>query len=957
MNRSKRNSKHQCGEVFCTTCRDYYLEGHQCYMRPYKSKKSNGKSTEKDVETTDNFSDDTAPEETETFDNDIYGESYIFFDFECRQESMQQCESGYELCEATGKCKNCQKANCGSYLHEPNLCVAHKVCMHCLDEAVTSDSSCEQCGKHEHVFAGKDAADEFCKWLFSGENNGSIVQAHNFRSYDAFPILQYLYRNSILPKVIPNGTKIMSIEVPCCKIKMIDSLNFMPTSLSKLPAMFGLSEIKKGYFPHLFNTEANANIILPNLPDIKYYNPEGMKPEDRKCFVQWYEIHKNDKFEFNKELLEYCKSDVDILRRCCLQFRKLFMEVSASCEEDPGVDPFENCITIASACNLVFRRNYLNENTIGLIPAHGYRPLETHSIKAIKWLKYYAFANGVDIQHARNGGEKQVNSVKLDGYYIDDDGRQVALEYNGCLFHGCLNCFDRETINPLNGQTMKDLYDRTLEKEEMLKKEGFKVISVWECQFDKEINENEEMKQFIGNIDIVTPLDPRDAFYGGRTEGFKLYEEANNAQTIKYYDVTSLYPFTNKCKRYVCGHPKSITENFTDLSNYEGLIKCRVLPPRRLLYPLLPLKLNNKLMFVLCKSCAENKQQTPCTHSDSERSFIGTWTTIELKKALTLGYTVLNTYEVWHFEETSQYDPQTKSGGLFTEYINNFLKIKQQASGWPKWVTSKDQKQQYIDNYYDHEGVLLDHSKIEKNPGLRALAKLMLNSFWGKFGQRSNMVQSEYTDQPAKYFDMLTSDKQEVTDVNFVSDEMVEMRWRYKEEFVETSLRTNVVIAAYTTAHARLQLYSYLELLQDKVIYADTDSIVFVSREGEREPTLGDYLGDLTDEVPDGDIIQFVTGGPKNYAYKVQKGYDISTVCKVRGITLNYKNSLQITYNTIKDMVLGSWDDIITVCDDFKIVRDRKTSNLLTTSQQKQYQIVFDKRVVKSDLSTVPYGY
>ena len=605
----------------------------------------------------------------------------------------------------------------------------------------------------------------------------------------------------------------------------------------------------------------------------------------------------------------------------------------------------------------MFRRNYLRENTIGLIPSHGYRPLETHSIKAMKWLKCFAFKNNVEVQHARNGGEKQVNNVKLDGYYIEEDGTEVALEYNGCLFHGCPTCFDRDTTNPLNGQTMKDLYDRTLEKERMLQEEGFKLITMWECHFEKEIKKNIEIKEFIDNIEMATPLDPRDAFYGGRTEGFKLYEEANQQQEIKYYDVTSLYPYTNKCKMYVCGHPKSVTENFRDLSSYEGLIKCKILPPRKLLYPLLPLKLNGKLMFVLCKSCAESKQQSPCTHKDDQRAFTGTWTTMELKKALELGYAVIHTYEIWHYEETSQYDHETKTGGLFTEYINNFLKIKQQASGWPKWATSEEQKQLYIQNYYQHEGIMLDYDKIEKNPGMRSLAKLMLNSFWGKFGQRSNMIQSQYTHDPAKFFDILSSDKQEVTDVNFVSEEMVEMRWRYKEEFVETSLRTNVVIAAYTTAHARLQLYSYLEMLQDRVLYADTDSIIFVSRQGEEEPKLGDYLGDLTDEVPNGKIIQFVTGGPKNYAYKVMKGSGIETNCKIRGITLNYKNSLQITYEAMRDMVLGSWDDTITVHDDFKIIRDRNSSSLLTTTQHKQYRIVFDKRVVTSDLNTVPYGY
>jgi hypothetical protein len=58
------------------------------------------------------------------------------------------------------------------------------------------------------------------------------------------------------------------------------------------------------------------------------------------------------------------------------------------------------------------------------------------------------------------------------------------------------------------------------------------------------------------------------------------------------------------------------------------------------------------------------------------------------------------------------------------------------------------------------------------------------------------------------------------------------------------------------------------------------------------KPELGDYLGDLTDEVPDNRIIEFVTGGPKNYAYKIVRPDKDgnTTICKVRGITLNYKN-------------------------------------------------------------------
>ena len=104
-----------------------------------------------------------------------------------------------------------------------------------------------------------------------------------------------------------------------------------------------------------------------------------------------------------------------------------------------------------------------------------------------------------------------------------------------------------------------------------------------------------------------------------------------------------------------------------------------------------------------------------------------------------LGYQVLKIYEVYHWKETTRYDPETKEGGLFASYINTFLKFKQEASGPPDWVKTPDDAQDHIDRYFEKEGVSLDGEKIEKNPGLRALAKLCLNSFWGKFGQRLNL--------------------------------------------------------------------------------------------------------------------------------------------------------------------------------------------------------------------------
>jgi hypothetical protein len=95
------------------------------------------------------------------------------------------------------------------------------------------------------------------------------------------------------------------------------------------------------------------------------------------------------------------------------------------------IDLFQKCSTIASACNLVFRTKFLRPDTIGIIPAQGYRQEEKHSIKAKQWIKYLSRTEGVHIQHARNGGEKEIGPYKVDGYYENENGQKYVLEFNG----------------------------------------------------------------------------------------------------------------------------------------------------------------------------------------------------------------------------------------------------------------------------------------------------------------------------------------------------------------------------------------------------------------------------------------------------------------------------------------------------------------------------------------------
>lgn len=194
------------------------------------------------------------------------------------------------------------------------------------------------------------------------------------------------------------------------------------------------------------------------------------------------------------------------------------------------------------------------------------------------------------------------------------------------------------------------------------------VIEMWECDFNSMVRTGMDMQNFFANHPELrqTPLDPRNAFFGGRTNAVKLYHKCKENERIHYMDVCSLYPFVNKFCKYPIGHPKLYIGHDEcsklSLDSLEGLIKCTVLPPTKLYHPVLPSRMHGKLMFYLCFTCAVNMFEGTCSHSDKERMFTGTYVADELRKAVNLGYTVVEYHEIWEYKVV-QYDKDTKSGG------------------------------------------------------------------------------------------------------------------------------------------------------------------------------------------------------------------------------------------------------------------------------------------------------
>ena len=275
----------------------------------------------------------------------------------------------------------------------------------------------------------------------------------------------------------------------------------------------------------------------------------------------------------------------------------------------------------------IFRSKYIRNNTIAVVD----EPIEEkYSKQSISWLNHLENPN---IKHALNGGEQIICGAKVDGF---DENTNTVYQYHGCFWHGCRKCYSENTINNVNKEEMGDLNEKTKQRSNQIKEAGYNLVEMWECKWTKSTEYKNSEKP-----EIVEPLNPRDAFFGGRTNTFKLWTKSSKKKKIKYIDVCSLYPTVQFYDWYPVGHPEKIIKPDYYSKKWFGIIKCKVLPPKNLYHPVLPVKVkmdkNEKLLFPLCLKCAEKKIRK-CLHSENERMITGTWSTIEVNKAIEKGY-------------------------------------------------------------------------------------------------------------------------------------------------------------------------------------------------------------------------------------------------------------------------------------------------------------------------------
>jgi hypothetical protein len=519
-----------------------------------------------------------------------------------------------------------------------------------------------------------------------------------------------------------------------------------------------------------------------------------------------------------------------------------------------------------------------------------------------------------------------------------------------------------EPIEALDNKTPNELWEKTCDRLNELKSD-YNVIVMTECELKKQMMESNALKNFIEDRKKYYKLrkscgggiNPRDAFFGGRTNCITHYAQAYEDISLEYVDFKSLYPFVLKNRPFPINHPKTIIKNFQDIRSYFGLIKCIILPPKRLYMPVLPVRVNKKLVFPICALCAKIANQESCEHSDKERALTGTWISVELIKAVELGYKIQHIIEVLHFEQTSN--------TLFAEYVNTFLKLKQQSEGFPIDM-GEEEKLQYIQEFEEIEGILLDYEEIKKNMAKRSIAKLMLNSLWGKLAQRPNLPKTVICKDYNKRWELLNDEKLDIKDDIALSPEAALITYKLKDTEDIKPGNTSIILASFVTAHARLKLFELLEQLGRRVLYFDTDSVIYTCGPCEQPLRCGSNLGDLADEIvgnygPGARITEFASLGPKTYCLAIRKadGSEESMI-KTKGITLN-KGTLKLI--SVKKMVemakMFVSGDRPELNVPQMVFRCNKRHEMYTDFLQKKFRCVSEKRRLCANGSTLPFGY
>ena len=332
-----------------------------------------------------------------------------------------------------------------------------------------------------------------------------------------------------------------------------------------------------------------------------------------------------------------------------------------------------------------------------------------------------------------------------DAYDQDND---VAYFFNGCYYHGhgeeCL-------IKGKPKQARRDPKE-WFETRLPLFKEQYpqtEIVILWECQWKEMMKEPKMIAWFNLRPWALKPplhrLIPRDAVRGGHSETYNFVwkKESNLGEEFVYLDVISQYPDIALSESFPIGDFTVLIGKNLKYLNVDGpiigmngkpitgLIFALIEAPQNFEHPfLLHRTSDDRSVATLCAKCAEDQAISPCKHEDVDKFIRGTFTTVELNYALSLGYKIHHVFECWSYEKQEM---------IFQSFMQLLMRKKVMFSGLPKSCNSENLAQTYCDKVNARlqlEGNLrLTYNDISYDEAKKKYYKLLSCSVLGKIGQ------------------------------------------------------------------------------------------------------------------------------------------------------------------------------------------------------------------------------
>ena len=259
------------------------------------------------------------------------------------------------------------------------------------------------------------------------------------------------------------------------------------------------------------------------------------------------------------------------------------------------MDVFLESITIVSACNKVFRKTFVQPDTIGIIPIGAYTDNGKESRKAIACLKLEENESKV-ILRGRNGKERQLPEIR--DIYIDGfcEEMRIVSDFMVCYWHGIPAwCSEIRLQHVVATPRPRDTYEHAMYRLGLIGQAGYRVKLQWECEY--------ELPEDV-DVESNMPLKIRDARYCGRVS----IAGEKTEETIEYMCVMSIYPWVWKYFKFPIGYP-TLHLQYADIRAMlakEVLVWCTVLSPRDTYHLVLPYRFNGRLTFSLCRAFAES---------------------------------------------------------------------------------------------------------------------------------------------------------------------------------------------------------------------------------------------------------------------------------------------------------------------------------------------------------------